>query len=111
MNGYLHAWQSNDPAAIGALFAGDARYYTAPFREPWRGRDEIVREWLDRKDDPGTWTFDWDIVAIADDLGIVQGATRYPTGAFSNLWLIRLDATGECTEFTEWWMSWPKTGD
>ena len=41
---YERAWASNDPEEIGALFTDDARYYTAPHREPWTGRDTIVRE-------------------------------------------------------------------
>ena len=53
VDGYVRAWNSNDPAAIGALFSEDAAYYTEPYRAPWRGREEIVRQWLDRKDEPG----------------------------------------------------------
>jgi uncharacterized protein (TIGR02246 family) len=103
---YVRAWESNDPEAIGRLFTADATYYTAPFRQPWRGRDAIVAGWLDRKDDPGTWTFDWQILATADDRGFVQGHTHYtqPPTDFSNLWVIRLTPEGACAEFTEWWM-------
>jgi uncharacterized protein (TIGR02246 family) len=39
---YERAWASNDPDEIGALFSDDASYFTAPFREPWRGRQQIV---------------------------------------------------------------------
>jgi hypothetical protein len=37
----------------------------------------------------------------------VQGKTTYhdPPQTYSNLWVIRLDSRGECTEFTEWWMT------
>lgn len=41
VEGYVRAWNSNDPTAIGDLFTEDAVYFT----EPWRGRDEIVRRW------------------------------------------------------------------
>jgi hypothetical protein len=30
-----------------------------------------------------------------------------PPSTYSNLWVIRLDAEGRCTEFTEWWMQHP----
>ena len=42
VDGYVRAWGSNDPAAIGALFSDGAAYYTEPHSLPWRGREEIV---------------------------------------------------------------------
>ena len=105
MDGYVAAWKTNDATRIGELFTDDARYFTAPFREPWAGRDRIVASWLDRKDDPGTWTFEWHALAVAGDLGFVQGRTAYATGSsYRNLWVIRLEADGRASEFTEWWM-------
>jgi uncharacterized protein (TIGR02246 family) len=107
LQGYLRAWESNDPEDIGSLFTDDAKYYTAPHREPWAGRQAIVDGWIGRKDEPGDWTFQSDILAIADDLAFVQGVTGYPNAdpsAYSNLWVIRLADDGRCSEFTEWWM-------
>jgi uncharacterized protein (TIGR02246 family) len=105
MRGYLRAWESNQPEDIGRLFTDDAVYYTAPDRKPWRGRDAIVEGWIDRKDQPGDWAFRYEILAIADDLAFVRGWTDYKTDTdYSNLWVIRLDDEGRCSEFTEWWM-------
>ena len=104
MDGYVRAWNSNDRADIGALFTEDAVYYTAPFREPWRGREGIIRGWLERRDDPGEFTFEWSPIIVNDELAIVQGRTTYPDRTYSNLWVIRLDPNGHCREFTEWWM-------
>jgi uncharacterized protein (TIGR02246 family) len=106
LDGYQRAWASNDPAEIGALFTDDARYFTAPFRQPWRGRETIVREWLERKDEPGEYEFRDEVIAMADDLAFVRGWTTYQEGptSFSNLWVVRLDGAGRCSEFTEWWM-------
>jgi tRNA (guanine37-N1)-methyltransferase len=107
---YVQAWGSNDPAEIGGMFSEDAEYYTAPFREPWRGRDEIVREWLGRKDEPGTWGFRYEIVGVDGDTGFVRGWTTYTgagdpePGPYSNMWQIRLAADGSCSLFVEWWM-------
>ena len=115
--GYVRAWETNDPDDIGRLFAEDARYYTAPHREPWRGREQITAGWLDRKDEPGTWTFHFEVLAVCDDIGFVQGETTYAATAdeaaqvYSNLWAIRLDAGGRCTEFTEWWMEQERPGE
>ena len=106
IEGYIRAWHSNDPAEIGELFAENAAYYTEPHREPWRGRDTIVEQWLAREDGRD-WSFTWFPVTVGPDLSIVQGVTTYPGKVFSNLWLIRLDQVGQCREFTEWWMEQP----
>ena len=107
---YLQAWSSNDPADIGALFTQDAAYHTEPYGAPWRGRDEIVRRWLGRKDEPGQTQFRWHPLVVTPEVAIVQGETVYhrPPHSYSNLWVIRLDAEGRCTEFTEWWMRHPE---
>ena len=110
VEGYVRAWNSNDPDDIGRLFTDDAAYYTDPFDAKWQGRDMIVREWLNRKDEPGDTSFRHEVVAVQDDLGIVRGWTHYftaPPGDYSNLWVIRFAPDGRCREFTEWWMQRP----
>jgi uncharacterized protein (TIGR02246 family) len=102
---YVVAWNSNDAEDIGQLFTEDATYYTEPFNKPWRGRGQIVEQWLLIKDEPGETTFEWEPVALTDEVSIIQGVTTYPDKTFSNLWLIRLDDEGRCREFTEWWMT------
>ena len=104
IDGYRRAWSSNDTADVATLFTEDATYRTEPHAEPWRGRDAIVREWLARRDRPGETTFRWELVATDGDLAVVQGETTYPDRVYSNLWLVRLDERGACTDFTEWWM-------
>jgi uncharacterized protein (TIGR02246 family) len=107
IDGYVRAWNSNDPADIAALFTEEAEYYTEPFRAPWRGTEQIVEGWLAHQDDPGETTFEWSPIVVSDDVAIVQGTTTYPVQAYSNLWVIRLDETGRCQQFTEWWMEHP----
>jgi hypothetical protein len=106
VEGYRRAWQSNDPGDIGELFSEDGRYFTEPYAQPWTGREEIVSGWLDQKDEPGDTEFRYETLIAADDLGIIQGETTYrePPRTYSNLWVVRLDDAGRCTEFTEWWM-------
>jgi SnoaL-like protein len=102
---YVEAWGSNAPDQIGALFSDDARYYTAPHRQAWTGREAIVREWLNRKDQPGEWSFRYEVLGVDGSVGFVRGWTTHHTdGPASNLWVIRLDEDGRCTEFIEWWM-------
>jgi ketosteroid isomerase-like protein len=104
---YRRAWESNDRDEIGALFTDEAVYYTEPFREGIRGRDAIVADWVDRKDEPGDTEFRYEIMAVCDDLGFVRGWAKYstpPPREYSNLWVVRLAGDGRCSEFTEWWM-------
>jgi uncharacterized protein (TIGR02246 family) len=109
VEGYLRAWNSNDPGEIAQLFTEDAAYYTGPFDEPWIGRDTIVQEWLNRKDEPGTFDFEFEVLVASDSLGVVRGRTRYfnPDREYSNIWAIKFDGQGRCQEFTEWWVRKP----
>lgn len=105
---YVKAWGTNDPQEIGALFTEDATYYTAPHREPWRGRDGIVRGWLGRKDEAGQWEFEYRVQDVVGNKAYVRGLTTYPDDdppLYSNLWEITLDAEGRCSDFIEWWMA------
>jgi hypothetical protein len=110
VEGYQRVWASNDPAEIGALFSADAKYYTGPFAEPWQGRDGIVKTWIEHADAPGDYTFRYEVLGTGPDCGIVRGWTVYknPAREYSNIWLIRFDADGKCTEFTEWFKEKPK---
>ena len=107
---YIGAWNSNDPDEIGALFAENGLYLTTPYSPPWSGREEIVRNWLDRKDEPGDTRFDFDVLIADDSIGIIKGITRYKKSSldYHNLWEVRLDAQERCTEFVEWWIEIPK---
>jgi hypothetical protein len=107
IDGYLRAWNSNDPAEIGALFTEDATYRSEPYRQPHEGREDIVRFWLAHRDEPGQTTFTWEPLLITDELAVITGTTTYPDRTFSNLWLIRLAPDGACREFSEWWMEHP----
>ena len=106
IDGYVTAWNSNDPGDIEALFTEDAEYRTAPFAPPWRGREQIVAGWLEHKDAPGTTTFSWQPLAVTGEVAVIEGTTTYPDLTYSNLWVIRLDES-RCREFTEWWMEHP----
>jgi len=105
---YVEAWRSNDAQQIGALFAEDARYLTSPDSEPRVGRAAIVAGWLEDLDDPGTWSFEWSIIHEDESLVLIQGRTQYPAERdYLNLWVVRLDAEGRATAFTEWYMPRP----
>ncbi len=108
MAGYQAAWETNDPRDIGRLFSEDGLYYTAPHRAPWRGRDQIIKGWIGRKDEPGTYDFRYELVGVYERVGVVRGWTRYfdhdPPKEYHHLWVIKVNSENECEEFTEWWM-------
>jgi uncharacterized protein (TIGR02246 family) len=107
IDSYVRAWNTNNRDDIAGLFTDDAVYATAPYRTPWRGRDQIVAGWLELKDDPGETTFEWQPISITADVAVISGTTRYPQTVYSNIWVIRLDPQGRATEFTEWYMPRP----
>ncbi|MFN2524768.1 MAG: nuclear transport factor 2 family protein [Actinomycetota bacterium] len=103
---YLKAWNSNERADIEDLFAAEGAYFTEPYAEPWRGREEIVAGWLKQEDEPGDTNFSYEVIAADGDLGIVRGTTDYKSSgkSYSNLWLVRLDDDDRALEFVEYWM-------
>jgi uncharacterized protein (TIGR02246 family) len=106
LEGYVKAWKSNDPEDIAMLFTEDATYSTGPFDEPWVGREAIIEGWIGIGDKPQDWTFDYEVLAVDGDLGVMHGTTVYRdnVGTFSNIWLIRFAADGRCKDFKEWFV-------
>jgi len=104
---YQAAWTSNEPDDIRALFTDDAVYNGRP-NDPdaWRGADGIVAGWLDHRDEPGDWTFEWKLLGISGDVAYVQNVTGYAEPPdYDNLWKIVFDDEGRAREFTEWAMA------
>jgi ketosteroid isomerase-like protein len=101
---YVRAWTTNDSSDIGALFSDDAAYFPTPFSKGWHGREAIIAGWLDRKDDPDDWSFEYEILCGSDELGVVRGLARYPgeRREYRTMWLVRFAPGGRCREFTEW---------
>jgi ketosteroid isomerase-like protein len=103
---YIAAWRSNDAADIAALFTSDAVYRTGPFDEPRVGTDAIISGWLEDRDEPGDWTFTYEVLAT-EPIGVVEGRTAYKNAdrEYANVWLIDLDETGAVARaFTEYYM-------
>ena len=112
---YIAAWQSYDRAEIGALFGEGAVYRYHPYDEPVIGRDAIVDSWLeeDRLDQPGSFEAHYTAFAVDGDRAVAVGASTYfnDGGAvdkvYDNVYLLRFDDSGCCSEFTEWFMKRP----
>jgi uncharacterized protein (TIGR02246 family) len=111
IDGYVRAWESNDLGEIGGLFAEDARYFTHPFREPWQGRDDIVKRWAEHPDEPESWQSEYKAIAVTGNTGVVRGRTTYfkDDGSieteYANIYVIEFDDEGRATEFTEFFMA------
>ncbi|MFB0838540.1 MULTISPECIES: nuclear transport factor 2 family protein [unclassified Arthrobacter] len=108
MERYQAAWTSNAADDIGALFTPDAVDETRPHDpEAWRGRDGIVDGWLAARDEPGGWTFTWELLGCDGATAFVQGVTVYSGGGptYDNLWVIRFTESGRAASFTEWFMA------
>lgn len=118
LESYVQAWHSYDPQAIGALFSEDASYAWHPWDEGddvARGRDAIVRAWTGDKDPPGTYEAEYAPIAVDGDVAVASGRSRYykAGGAldreYDNVFVMRFDADGRCSAFTEWFMQRPRS--
>ncbi len=94
---YQAAARSDDLEQIKALFTEDALYFDGPFGEPWRGHNEIVRNWVDQSDKPYEVDFSYNLVAVDGPLGVAEIEYRYvapEARTYRNVWLIELDPKG-----------------
>jgi ketosteroid isomerase-like protein len=109
---YREAWGTDDAGTVRDLFTDDARYFTAPYREPLRGCDAISAYWLGEEESGIRWEFEPDVIAREGDLFVVRAVTRYPDGTsdadgpetFHNLWLVTLAPDGRARVFVEYFM-------
>jgi hypothetical protein len=111
---YLAAWASCDAKAIGDLFSDDAEYRHQPWADPVVGRDSIVKDWLDHKDEPGTWSAHYDVWTFDGERACAIGESRYTNAdgslktLYYNNFLLRFDGHGRCVEFVEYFMALPE---
>lgn len=111
LDGYVEAWKTYDPAKIGALFAENVEYRYHPLSDPVIGRDALVKDWLEGKDEPGTYDAEYKVLAIEGGTFVANGHSDYFDGAggpmrdqYFNVYVCRFNERGECTSFTEYWM-------
>jgi ketosteroid isomerase-like protein len=108
---YERAWRTEGTDALGALFAEDATYRTAPFEEPCRGLSAISAMWEEARDGPDeAFDLESELIAVEGDTGVVRLKVRYGELApqtYRDIWIVRLDEEGRCTAFEEW-PFWPR---
>lgn len=113
IDAYVDAWRTYDPDAIGDLFAEEATYSYHPWDEGdevVRGREAIVENWLEERDEPenepGTWEARYHPLVVGGNRAVARGTTSYADGDFLwNLWELRFDEDGRCAEYVEWYMA------
>ena len=121
---YVGAWKTYDPDQVAGLFADDATYRYHPYDpddEVLRGRDAIVRDWIEpdgnasTRDRPGTYDGRYEVYAVDGDRAVGVGWSRYWSDAdrtklertYDNVFLLRFDDAGRCVDFTELYMKRP----
>jgi ketosteroid isomerase-like protein len=103
---YFEAWVSNDPAAVEALFAPDAVYWTGPFDEPRIGVEAIVEAWVGGPQEEVDYAYE--PLAVEGDVGIAQWRVRSRrSGAterdeYDGILVITFAREGRCVEHREW---------
>lgn len=114
LSAYRHAWETDDPDDVAALFTEDATYSPWPFSKSWEGRDTIVAKWIERGDSKNPWRFESEVLAVDGDTSVIKGLTTYPAhdeeaeDAYSNIWVVQLAPDGRARSFAEWWVQRPK---
>jgi hypothetical protein len=110
---YVAAWKSGERPEIEALFSRDARYRYHAYDEPLIGRTAIADSWLEDPDEPGSFDASYGCFAGDGDAAVAVGTSTYVDAdggvdrIYDNVFLLRFDAEGRCSKFTEWYVKRP----
>jgi hypothetical protein len=110
---YVAAWRSYDRAEIDALFSEGAQYRYHPWDEPVVGAAAIADDWLEDQDEPGSFDASYECYAVEGDRAVAVGSSTYFDAGggvekvYDNVYLLRFEGDGRCSEFTEWFMQRP----
>jgi SnoaL-like domain len=106
---YERAWRQPGTEGLDALFTAEASYSPSPYAEPHLGL-EAIREMWEAERNPGEeFSVDSEVLAVEGDLGVVRLTVDYRKPRrqqYRDLWVVRLDGNGRCSEFEEW-PFWP----
>ena len=100
---YFAAWASND--------AEDAVYSFGPFRDDEaRGRETIVRRWVDGGTQAGLSTW-FEPLALEGDRGVAHWRVSFEEGEgrveLDGILVLDFDGRGRCTLYREWYHMHP----
>jgi uncharacterized protein (TIGR02246 family) len=110
LDGYERAWLSNDPDRVAALFTEDAVYAVNPFREPWRGREEIVERWTADPQQQEDVQIRLKPLAVNGDIGVAHWRASYVQRSWpaariemDGILLLEFADDGRCRLHREWY--------
>jgi ketosteroid isomerase-like protein len=105
---YFAAWRSNDAEEVAALFAEDALYYVSPFRDPQRGRDQIVSAWVEggvQRD----LQVQYEPLAVSDRIGLAHWTVSFTDNGSGwerdGVLVIEFDDQDRCLVHREWFVT------
>jgi ketosteroid isomerase-like protein len=108
---YVDVWKSGDHSRVAELFTDDAVYFADPFTAPRHGHAAIAEYWRITGDPPDAFEAQYAPFAIAGNLAIVTGFSRYFDDSrshiakeYGNIFLLRFAHDGRCSEYREWYM-------
>ena len=110
---YVAAWKSGERGEIEALFGNDARYRYHSYDEPLVGQAAIADSWLDDPDEPGTFDASYQCFAADGNAAVAIGTSTYFKAdgevdrVYDNVFVLRFETGGRCSEFTEWYVKRP----
>ena len=110
---YVAAWKSGERAEIEALFGKDARYRYHSYDEPLVGQAAIADSWLVDPNEPGSFDASYECFAADGDSAVAIGSSTYFDAdgeidrVYDNVFLLRFDGGGRCSDFTEWYVKRP----
>lgn len=116
LDAYVTAWKTYEERAIAELWS-EAAVWCYPFQTRASGREEIVAEWMRERDAFEGESFDakYFPLVIEGDRVVAHGRTVfYEPGsdrvvtAYDNIWFLRFDEAGRCSEFHEWYAGRPE---
>ena len=104
---YGRAWEAGDEDLMVSLFTEDATYRSSPFREPFRGHDEIrayshrnAGTQRNKRVRMGRPFVDGDRVAVEWWTTMVDEAEAV---TLPGCLLLRFEADGRCSDLREYW--------
>ncbi|WP_021596047.1 MULTISPECIES: nuclear transport factor 2 family protein [Actinomadura] len=104
--GYERAWRTPGTEPLTDLFSPDVSYLPSPWAHPIVGLPRLGQWWDAERDGPDEpFTMTSEIVAIDGDRAVVRIEVTYERddlARWRDLWIMRFDTEGRCTQFEEW---------
>jgi hypothetical protein len=88
------------------LFAPDVVYRPSPWAQPVSGLAALSQFWEAEREGPDeVFHLRSEVVAVDGSVAVVRVSVDYEdltSGSWRDLWVLRFDAHGRCTDFEEW---------